>query len=186
MKLVVGLGNPGKQYEKTRHNCGFRAIDFYATKNNLTFKNKFNSLYIENVVNNEKIILVKPQTFMNLSGSAVKKFVDFYNIDLEDLIIIYDDIDFKTGIFKIKRNGSSGGHNGVKNIIDNLKTEEIQRIRIGISKNEIPLIDYVLGKFSKEDNKIIDSILPIISDVIDDFSNKNIDKLMEKYNKNNE
>ena len=186
MKLVVGLGNPEKQYENTRHNCGFRAIDFYATKNNLTFKNKFNSLYTENIVNNEKIILVKPQTFMNLSGTAVKKFVDFYNIDLKDLIIIYDDVDFKTGTFKIKRNGSSGGHNGVKNIIDNLKTEEIQRIRIGISKNEIPLIDYVLGKFSKEDNKLIDSILPIITNIIDDFSDNNIDKLMEKYNRNNE
>ena len=91
-----------------------------------------------------------------------------------------------TFTFKIKRNGSSAGHNGVKNIIENLKTEEIQRIRIGISKNEIPLIDYVLGKFNDDEDKLIESILPIISNIIDDFSNNNIDKLMEKYNKNNE
>ena len=186
MKLVVGLGNPEKKYEHTRHNCGFRAIDFYATKNNLSFKNKYNSLYTENIVNNEKIILIKPQTYMNLSGVAVKRFVDFYNIDLKDLIIIYDDVDFKIGTFKIKRNGSSGGHNGVKNIIDNLKTEEIPRIRIGISKNNIPLIDYVLQIFSDEEDKLIENELPTISDIIDDFSICNIDKLMEKYNKNNE
>lgn len=182
MKLVVGLGNPEKKYEKTRHNCGFRAIDFYATKNNLSFKNKYNSLYTENLVNNEKLILVKPQTYMNLSGTAVKKFVDFYNIELKDLLIIYDDVDFSVGTFKIKRNGSSGGHNGVKNIIDNLKTEEIQRIRIGISKNNIQLIDYVLGKFSNEDEKLIEQELCIIGNIIDDFSIYNIDKLMEKYN----
>lgn len=186
MKLVVGLGNPGKEYENTRHNCGFKAIDFYALKNNLTFKNKFNSLYTENIINGEKIILIKPQTFMNLSGNSVRDFVNFYNLELKDLLIIYDDVDFSIGNFKIKKDGSSGGHNGIKNIIENLKTENIQRIRIGISKNEIPLIDYVLGKFSKEDRKKIDDILPTIYDIINDFSIYNIDKLMEKYNKNNE
>ena len=186
MKLVVGLGNPGKEYENTRHNCGFKAIDFYAKKNNLTFKEKYNSLYTENIVNNEKIILVKPQTFMNLSGNAVRKFVDFYNIELSDILIIYDDKDFEVGKFKIKRNGSSAGHNGIKNIIDNLKTEEIQRVRIGISKKNVPLINYVLGKINKEELEKINSILPIISNIIDDFSIYNIDKLMEKYNKNNE
>jgi len=186
MKLIVGLGNPEKKYEYTRHNSGFRVVDFYATKNNLTFKTKFNSLYTENMVNNEKLILVKPQTYMNLSGTAVKKFVDFYNIPLEDLIIIYDDVDFEVGKFKIKRGGSSGGHNGINNIIDNLKTNNIQRIRIGISKNQIPLIDYVLGKFSKEENEKIDSLLPILANVIDDFSICNINKLMEKYNRKDE
>ncbi len=186
MKLVVGLGNPDKKYEHTRHNCGFKAIDFYATKNNLTFKNKFNSLYTETIVNGEKIILVKPLTYMNLSGNAVRKYVDFYNINIKDLLIIYDDVDFKVGTYKIKRNGSSGGHNGIKSIIDNLKTEEIQRIRIGISKNVIPLMDYVLSNFNKEEEKMVESLLPTIASIIDDFSVYNIDKLMEKYNKNNE
>ncbi len=183
MKLVVGLGNPGKKYEKTRHNCGFRAIDFYAAKKNLLFKEKFDSLYSEIIINNEKVILIKPQTYMNLSGIAVRKFVDYYNLELKDLLIIHDDVDFDIGTFKIKRNGSSAGHNGIKNIIDNFKTEEIQRIRIGISKNEIPLMDYVLGKFSDEENKLIDSILPTIAEIIDDFSVDDIDKLMEKFNR---
>jgi PTH1 family peptidyl-tRNA hydrolase len=127
MKLIVGLGNPEKKYENTRHNCGFRAIDFYAAKNNLVFKNKYNSLYSEQIINNEKVIFVKPQTYMNLSGNAVRQFVKFYNLDIKDLLIIYDDVDFEIGTFKIKRGGSSGGHNGMNNIIDNLHTNDIQR-----------------------------------------------------------
>ena len=186
MKLVVGLGNPDKKYENTRHNCGFRAIDFYAKKNNLIFKNKYNSLYTEIIVNNEKIILVKPQTYMNLSGTAVRKFVNFYDINIKDILIIYDDVDFEIGKFKIKRNGSSGGHNGINNIIENLKTNNIQRVRIGISKTKEELMSYVLGTFSKDENEKIDKLLPVICNIIDDFSILDIDKLMEKYNKSNE
>lgn len=186
MKLVVGLGNPDKKYENTRHNCGFRAIDYYASKNNLKFKTKFNSLYAETTINNEKVILVKPQTYMNLSGTAVRNFVNFYNININDILIIYDDVDFETGAFKIKRNGSSGGHNGINNIIENLKTNEIQRVRIGISKTREELISYVLGTFSKEENEKINKLLPIISNIIEDFSIMSIDKLMEKYNRTNE
>ena len=184
MKLIVGLGNPDKKYEKTRHNCGFRAIDFYAEKNNLTFKSKFKGLYCEQLVNNEKIILLKPQTYMNLSGESVIEFVKYYNIDLSSLIVIYDDVDFEVGTFKIKRNGSAGGHNGIKNIIELLKTENIQRIRIGISKNQIPLDKYVLGTFTKDEDKKIEQVLPIVANIIDDFTMYNIDKLMEKYNRN--
>ena len=136
------------------------------------------------VVNNEKMILLKPQTYMNLSGESVREIVNFYNIDIEDILIIYDDIDFEVGTFKIRRGGSAGGHNGIRNIIDNLKTENIQRIRIGISKNEIPLMDYVLGKFNKKKKKEIESIFPQIANVIKDFSNNNIDELMKKYNGN--
>ena len=184
MKLIVGLGNPDKKYENTRHNCGFRAIDFYAAKNNLVFKNKYNSLYSEQIINNEKVIFVKPQTYMNLSGNAVRQFVKFYNLDIKDLLIIYDDVDFEIGTFKIKRGGSSGGHNGMNNIIDNLHTNDIQRVRIGISKNKIPLIDYVLGKFSKEDNVKLEKVFETLCDVIDDFTILDIDKLMDKYNRN--
>ncbi len=183
MKLIVGLGNPDKQYEFTRHNSGFRAIDYYVSNNNLKYKRKFNSLYAETIINGEKIMLVKPLTYMNLSGESVYKFVNYYNIDLKDLLIIYDDTDFDVGTLKIKRGGSSGGHNGINNIIEKLKTNNIQRIRIGISKNNIPLIDYVLSKFNDEENKKIESILPIISNIINDFSIYSIDKLMEKYNK---
>jgi peptidyl-tRNA hydrolase, PTH1 family len=184
MKLVVGLGNPEKKYEFTRHNCGFRAIDYYASKNNLTFKNKFNGFYVETIVNNTKLILLKPQTYMNLSGESVIKFVNYYNISIEDILVIYDDVDFEIGKFKLRRGGSSGGHNGINNIIDLLKTQNISRLRIGISKNSIPLMDYVLGKFSNDENEKIESILPIISNIIDDFTVHNIDELMEKYNRN--
>ena len=116
MILIVGLGNPGLRYENTRHNCGFMAIDYYAKKNNLIFKKKFNGEFAEQTINNEKIIFLKPQTFMNLSGECVIKYMNFYNIDLDNLYVIYDDIDFEIGTYKIKRDGSSGGHNGNNNI----------------------------------------------------------------------
>jgi PTH1 family peptidyl-tRNA hydrolase len=182
MKLVVGLGNPGKKYEKTRHNCGFNAINFYAAKNNLTFKKKFNAEYCEHVINNEKIILVKPLTYMNLSGNAVVEFVNFYNIKDEDILIIYDDKNFDVGKFKIKRNGSDGGHNGIKDIINVLHTKELPRIKIGISMPKEELMNHVLGKFSKQDKEKLDHLYPIISNIIDDFSILSIDDLMQKYN----
>lgn len=184
MKLVVGLGNPGKEYDKTRHNCGFRAIDFYAAKNNLSFKSKFNGLYADLVVNNEKLLIVKPQTFMNLSGDCVVQFMKYYNLKIEDLLVIYDDTDFETGTFKVKRGGSSAGHNGIKDIINKLHTENICRIRIGISKNNIALADYVLGRFGKEDDEKINNMLSTIESVIDDFTKMSIDDLMQKYNRN--
>lgn len=182
MKLIVGLGNPGNSYNNTRHNCGFRVIDYYASKNNLNFKSKFNGLYAETIINGEKVILLKPQTYMNLSGECVSKFFNYYNLELEDLLVIYDDVDYEVGKFRIKRNGRPNGHNGIKNIIECLKSENIYRLKIGISKNNIPLVDYVLGKFSDEDNKKLSRLFNITSNVIEDFSNMNIDKLMEKYN----
>ena len=184
MKLVVGLGNPGKEYDKTRHNCGFRAIDFYAEKNNLSFKSKFNGLYADLVVNNEKLIILKPQTFMNLSGDCVIQFMKYFNLKTEDLLVIYDDSAFDTGIFKIRRGGSSAGHNGIKDIINKLHTENIARVRIGISKNNIPLMDYVLGRFGKDDDTKVNNILPTIESVINDFTKMTIDELMQKYNGN--
>ena len=184
MKLIVGLGNPGKEYSDTRHNCGFFAIDYYVEKNNLSYKKKFKGEYAEQTINNEKIILLKPQTYMNLSGVCVQKFVKFYNINIEDIYIIYDDIDFELGTFKIKRNGSSGGHNGINNIISLLKTEEIKRIRIGISKNDIPLDKYVLKKMNNKEKELLSSIMPTISEIISDIPTCDIDSLMKKYNGN--
>ena len=183
MKLVVGLGNPGKNYENTRHNCGFKSIDYYASKYNLTYKNKFNSEYCEHLIDKEKILLVKPNTYMNNSGDAVVQFYKYFDLNISDILIIYDDMDFELGAFKIKSNGSSAGHNGIKDIINKLKTENIARVRIGISKNNHDVVDYVLGKFSQEESKIIDSILPKISCIIDDFAKYDLNKLMEKYNK---
>jgi PTH1 family peptidyl-tRNA hydrolase len=182
VKLIVGLGNPGKKYEKTRHNSGFMAIDFYVEQKGLQYKEKFNGLYAETTVNNEKYILLKPQTYMNLSGICVRKFSDYYNIDETNIFIIYDDVNFKVGEFKIRRNGSAGGHNGMKNIIENLNTENIKRIKIGIDKNNIPLEDYVLKKFSTKDLSTLNELYVVISNIIDDMSKYNIDELMQKYN----
>jgi PTH1 family peptidyl-tRNA hydrolase len=132
MKLIVGLGNPGKKYENTRHNMGFMAIDFYAAKNNLEFKKKFNGLYSETIINGEKTIILKPQTYMNLSGDCVIEFVNYFKIDLDEILILYDDKDFEVGTFKIKKIGSSGGHNGMKSIMSRLKVQDIKRVRLGI------------------------------------------------------
>lgn len=184
MILIVGLGNPGIKYKNTRHNCGFMAIDYYAQKNNLIFKSKFNGEFAEETINGKKIIYLKPQTYMNLSGECVLKFVNFYNIELDNIYIIYDDIDFELGTFKIKRNGSSAGHNGIDNIIKLLKTEDIKRVRIGISKNDIPLEDYVLRKLTSEEKEKIDKIMPTISNIIEDIPRIDINSLMEKYNRN--
>ena len=182
MKLIVGLGNPGKEYENTRHNSGFMVIDSYANKNNLEFKNKFNGLYAEFNKNNEKIFLLKPQTFMNLSGDSVLEFKNYYNIDNNDILIIYDDVNFEVGNFKLKKNGSSGGHNGINDVIQKLKTSEIKRLKIGISKNKFKLKDYVLSKFCSEELKKINNIFEITNNIIDDFITIDFEKLMSKYN----
>jgi len=184
MKLIVGLGNPGKEYEKTRHNAGFRFIDAYAKSQNITFnKEKFNGLYTEFNYNNEKVILLKPQKYMNLSGEVVKDFVKFYKINLEDILIIYDDLDTEKGKIKIKYKGSSGGHNGLKNIENHLKTQEYKRIKIGISKDkDQDKIDYVIGKVPNEEYELINSVNKKAENIIDDYLNMTFDNFMNKYN----
>jgi len=183
MKLIVGLGNPGKQYEKTRHNLGFMVVDYYANKKELNFKSNMQGMYAELVNDGEKIILLKPQSYMNLSGDIVRKYCDYYNVKAEDILVIYDDVDFEVGTFKIKRNGSSGGHNGIKDIINKLGTEEISRIRVGVSKNNSELANYVLKKMPKEDLETISTLLPKISEAIDIYITEGLDSSMEKYNK---
>lgn len=183
MKLIVGLGNPGKDYIKTRHNIGFIALDCYAEQYNLKFKNKYNGLYAETIINGEKTILLKPLSYMNLSGDVVRKYFDYYNLSENDILVIYDDVVFKTGTFKIKRGGSSAGHNGINDIINKIGTEKIARVRIGTSKTKTKLFDYVLGEFSKTDYERILNILPTINNIINDFPALGIDGLMAKYNK---
>ena len=184
MKMIVGLGNPGKEYELTRHNMGFMVIDYYAKLNNISdFKEKFNGLYTKVYKDNEYFVLLKPLSYMNLSGTVIKKFASFYKIKPEDILIIHDDLDLPVGKIKIKYKGSSGGHNGIKNIIENLKTEEFPRFKIGISKSDdITYKDYVLGKFNSEDIEKINKILEFSPSIIDDFISLNIERLMSKYN----
>lgn len=184
MKLIVGLGNPGKTYEKTRHNIGFMIINNFAKNHNVSIDNKkFNGYYTKFLFNNEQIILLKPLLYMNLSGSVVKTFVDYYNIDISDILIISDDLDMPVGKIKLKSKGSSGGHNGLKNIQENLKTIEYKRLKIGISNDKtIDTKDYVLGKFSQEELEKLNDILPLTSQIIDEFTQNCFEKIMSKYN----
>ena len=186
MKLIVGLGNPGREYENTRHNIGFIFIDYFAKKNKLIIdKEKFNGLYVQTTIKDEKVILLKPLSYMNLSGEVVRKYVDYFKINTGDILIINDDLDMDFGKIRLRPDGSSGGHNGLKNIALNLNTEKFKRLKFGISNTKIiDTKDYVLGKFSKEEKEYIDDIKDTISDLLNDYLAIDFDKLMCKYNKN--
>lgn len=181
MKLVVGLGNPGKKYEKTRHNMGFLVLDRFLNDKNIKYKTKFDGIYAELNINNEKVIFLKPQKYMNNSGEVVKPFMDYFKIDSEDLLIIYDDIYYEYGNIKIKPKGSAGGHNGIKNIIKHINTENFKRIKVGISAPNVDIVDYVLGKLPKDEEKL-NSILDKGKDIITDYFVMSFNDLMSKYN----
>ena len=185
MKLVVGLGNKGREYENTRHNMGFMLVDRYLQYKNITdkFKEKFNAMYIETTINNEKVIFIKPMTYMNNSGSAVRAFLDFYKLNSEDVLVISDDLDLDLGKFRLRRNGSSGGHNGLKSIISHLGTDNFKRLRIGISNDKDDVINYVLSKFSKKELNEIDIMFDTLVDVLDDYFVMDFTSLMSKYNR---
>ncbi len=172
-KLIIGLGNPTKKYKNTRHNIGFIFIDMLSEKYNIKFKRKFDSLIGELIINNTRILLIKPQTFMNTSGIAVKQVVEAYNVDTNDILLIFDDLDLPFGKIKFKLNSSAGGHNGVKDIIDNLHTQNIQRIKYGIlnqNKKEIySVTEFVLSKFSKEEINKIHKDFNLIEEEINKF-----------------
>ena len=184
MKLIVGLGNPGKEYEKTRHNIGFMAINNYLKENNLDLnKTKFNGKYTETNIKGEKVILLEPQKYMNLSGEVIRDFVKFYKIDVKDILIISDDLDMESGKIRLREKGSSGGHNGLKNIELHLNTNEYKRLKIGVGNNKmIETKDYVLGKFSKEDFENIENSIKLSKDIIEDFVDNDFISLMSKYN----
>ena len=185
MKLIVGLGNPGEEYSNTRHNIGFMFIDYFANKNNIKIdKKKFNGFYNELNIDGEKVILLKPLSYMNLSGEVVIKFVKYFKIDIKDILVIHDDLDLPTGKIRLRESSSSGGHNGIKNITLHLGTEDFKRLKIGISNNkEIDTKDYVLGGFSKEEKEILDNLKEEISNLLKDYIKMDFDRLMNKYNK---
>src|SRR5574344_1003978 len=182
MKLIVGLGNPGKEYEKTRHNIGFSMIDYYVFQNKLgIFKLKDNGLFIKKKINNIDVIFLKPQSYMNLSGEVVKKYVDFYKIKIDDIFVISDDLDLNIGNFKLKPSGSSGGHNGLKNIELNLKSDKYKRLKIGISNlKSIDTKDYVLGKISSEEQEILTIVKDKVISIMSDFLIMDFSSLMNK------
>lgn len=185
MRLIVGLGNPGKQYEKTKHNIGFEAVDAIADFLKIEInKYRDQGLYIETNFNQEKIILLKPQSYINLSGEVVLKYLNYYKIPIENLLIISDDLDLDIGKIKLKYKGSSGGHNGLKNIEKNLHTQEYKRLKIGISRNKFyDTKEYVLSKFSEEEQKKIEDIMDIIPHIFQDYMTSSFDNVMNRYNK---
>ncbi len=181
MKLIIGLGNPGKDYQNTRHNVGFLILDNYL--GNVDWKEKFNALYFEKRINSEKVIFVKPLTFMNLSGNAVVKYINYYNVNIDDILVIQDDLDLPFSTYKLKKNSSAGGHNGIKSIINCLGSQDFLRLKIGVSNNKsIDTKDYVLGRFSKEEKDKLDSLQKTFNEIIESFVIVGISKTMNIYN----
>lgn len=185
MFVIVGLGNPGKKYEKTRHNMGFLAIDKLAEKHDIKVnKLKHKALTGDGFIFGQKALLVKPQTYMNLSGESVREIVSYYDIDLEDLIVIYDDFDLEIGTIRIRKKGSAGSHNGMKSIIGQIQSKDFPRIRIGIGKSGggAEWKDFVLGKTSKQDEKLIEDAVDRAADAVGCILEKGIGKAMNEYN----
>ena len=182
MRLVVGLGNPGRKYNKTKHNVGFMCLDLYAKKHGLKFKkeNKFSGESLKS----GDLVLLKPHTFMNLSGDSIQKIMRFYDVQIENVMIIYDDLSLPLGKIRLREKGSAGGHNGIKSVIQHVKTNEFKRIKVGIDSN--PMIEtknYVLSKFSKQETKIMNESVETVTNIIEDFSkSEDFVKIMNKYN----
>ncbi|ERJ80193.1 aminoacyl-tRNA hydrolase [Peptostreptococcaceae bacterium oral taxon 113 str. W5053] len=185
MILVVGLGNPGNQYENTRHNVGFLTVDILAKKLNSSVKKlKFKSLYGETRLNTEKLILIKPQTFMNNSGESVREWVNFYKVPPENLIVIQDDIDIPFATLRLRQKGSAGTHNGMKSIIYQIQKDNFPRVKIGVGQKngQMDLADFVLSGFVKEEQKAIEEAILLAADAVLDIVKNGIEHAMNRYN----
>ncbi|SFK57598.1 peptidyl-tRNA hydrolase [Halobacillus dabanensis] len=185
MKCIVGLGNPGKKYEKTRHNIGFAIIDEWAERNNWSLsQKKFNGLYTMERVDGEKVILLKPQTYMNLSGESLRPLMDFYDINVEDVLVVYDDLDLPPGKIRLRKKGGHGGHNGIRNIIDQLGTKEFKRLRVGVGRPEgsKSVIDHVLGTFYKEEQEPVQESIDYAVQACEAWLKKTFNEVMNDYN----
>lgn len=184
--LIVGLGNPGKKYETTRHNAGFMCIDKFSQEENVDVKKvKFHALIGECYIEGHKVIVMKPQTMMNNSGQAIKECATFYKIPPKNIIVIYDDISLEPGKLRIRRKGSAGGHNGIKSIIAHLGSENFPRVKIGVGAKPHPdydLVDWVLGSFPKDQLKLINESCENAYNAIKIIMNADIDGAMSKYN----
>lgn len=185
MYLVVGLGNPENDYSQTRHNMGFNAINKIAEEYKINVnKNKYKGLYGNGTIEGQKVILLKPQTYMNLSGKSIKEVVDFYKIDLDNIIVIYDDIDIEPGKIKIRKSGGSGSHNGMRSVVEELKTERFKRVRIGIGapEDKSDLIEYVIGAIPKEEKEKLNEGVELAKNAVIEILKDGIDKAMNKFN----
>ncbi len=184
--IVVGLGNPGNEYTFTRHNAGFLALDYILNKNGIkSGKAKFHSIVFDGVISGEKILFLKPQTFMNCSGEAVGEAARFYSVPPENVIVIFDDISLEAGKIRLRRKGSSGGHNGIKSIAEHLSSQNFPRIKIGVGSMPNPeydMKDWVLGRFPKSDEKIMFEAFEKTCDALEEMLEKGIDIAMCHYN----
>ena len=188
MKLIVGLGNPGKEYQKTRHNAGFMAVEELAKAFDFSdFKktDRFKAEGAEGDIAGEKVMLLKPQTFMNLSGQSVRALMSYYKLDVSDVIIIYDDVEIPLGSLRVRSGGSAGGHNGMASVMQELATLEVPRIRIGI-KSEKPfpgaLEDYVLGQLTEDEKVAFGQVFDKLPKLIESLLNKGLEETMNRFN----
>lgn len=187
VKMIVGLGNPGSKYNDTKHNIGFMAVDRIVKKLDVNFTEdkNFKAEIGSDFINGEKIYFIKPTTFMNNSGIAVKALLTYYNISIKDMIIIYDDLDMEVGKIRFRQKGSAGGHNGIKSIIAHLGTQEFDRIKVGIGRpnGRMTVINHVLGKFDKNDEIMISNTLDKVDNAVNHYLQTNdFQKTMQKYN----
>lgn len=186
MKLVVGLGNPGEKYKQTRHNIGFFVIDRLSERWGIPVqKKKWQALVGEGHRSGEKVVLMKPETYMNRSGAAVRPALDFYRMGVEDVVVIYDDLDLPVGQLRLRTKGSSGGHNGVKSVIDHLGTEQFKRIRIGIGRVDSPqsVTEYVLSPFSTHEKEAVAKAVDAAAGAVDSWLEDDFLIAMNRYNK---
>ena len=185
MYIIAGLGNPTREYEKTRHNVGFEVIDVLADMLGTTVEEKkFKGCYGRGIIGGEKVLLLKPQTFMTLSGESIRAASDFYKVDPEHIIIIYDDISLDVGQLRIRKKGSAGGHNGIKNIIAHLGTQEFPRIKVGVGDKpkKMDLADYVLSRFSKEDRAAMEDAFKEAAKAVEVMITEGMDIAMNQFN----
>ena len=186
MYIIAGLGNPGKNYVGTRHNMGFEVIDTIASKYNINInKEKFKAHFGEGRIGNEKVILVKPQTFMNLSGESIREFVEWYKTEPENLIVIYDDVSLPVGKLRIRPKGSAGGHNGMKSIIYQIQSDVFPRIKVGVGapqNKDYDLADYVLGRFTKEEVEVLIPVAIKAASAVETIITSGTEKAMAEFN----
>jgi len=186
MRVIVGLGNPGRKYKETRHNAGFMVIDELLNRNGWNLnKTKFDGQFTMEIFEGNKVILLKPQTYMNLSGESIRPLMDFYEAAAEDLIVIYDDLDLPAGKIRLRQKGGHGGHNGMRSTIDHLGTKDFNRIRVGIGRPDgpMPVIDYVLGKFTNEEQIRVDESIERAAEACEDWvRGKTFAETMNEYN----
>jgi PTH1 family peptidyl-tRNA hydrolase len=187
MFLIAGLGNPGRQYEKTRHNMGFDTIDYLVEKYQIPQSGvKFNAMYGKGMIGGEKVVLMKPLSFMNLSGGPIQEMLHYFKLDPEtQLIVVYDDIDLNPGQIRIRKQGSAGGHNGMKDIIKRLGTQNFVRIKVGVGAKPDgwDLVDHVLGRFTDSDRKLVDTAIEHAAAAVETIVSDSVDAAMNAYNR---